>query len=323
MHSQTLSTKLATRATRCCGPCSLCTRLSSSWAQGTPVAATAWRRRQRQPELGSSCGTLPPSPRSATPAASRKATASAKEARRPRRLATAAGSGTSWSARRALRSQMTVATARAAAGRQTTARTTLKAARRRVGSAKASTRRTARRPTHSSAARSRCLAPAQPPAVHLSCVDVISSCVGSTSTHIPSPTCPRDISRPQVHGTHGAEKYYLTEVCPSAHPCNRCKEQKLQRCAAWSPLAVDLCGTTWALVFEKSRSEAHGTVTISCYPGDAPSAAGQAAAEGAGLAGEGTDEDDGQCFSKMEGDRAAHGALPHRALHLPVPAVRC
>ena len=46
-----------------------------------------------------------------------------------------------------------------------------------------------------------------------------------------------------VHGTHGAEKYYPTEVCPSAHPCNRCKEARLQRCAAYAPLAIDLCGT--------------------------------------------------------------------------------
>lgn len=69
-----------------------------------------------------------------------------------------------------------------------------------------------------------------------------------------------------VHGTHGMEKYYFTEVCPSAHPCNRCKEKRLQRCAAWAPLAVDLCGTTWGNVFDKSRSEATGFVTLSCYP---------------------------------------------------------
>ena len=37
-----------------------------------------------------------------------------------------------------------------------------------------------------------------------------------------------------VHGTHGAEKYYPTEVCPSQHPCNRCKPTKLQACAAWA-----------------------------------------------------------------------------------------
>ena len=69
-----------------------------------------------------------------------------------------------------------------------------------------------------------------------------------------------------VHGTHGAEKYYPTEVCPSEHPCNRCKEERLQRCAAWAPLAVDLCGTTWTNVFERDRSEATGYVTLSCYP---------------------------------------------------------
>ena len=70
----------------------------------------------------------------------------------------------------------------------------------------------------------------------------------------------------EVHGTHGSEKYYITEVCPSQHPCNRCKAAPLQRCAAWAPLAVDLCGTTWHLVFERSRAEATGHVTLSCYP---------------------------------------------------------
>ena len=69
-----------------------------------------------------------------------------------------------------------------------------------------------------------------------------------------------------VHGTRGAEKYYITEVCPSAHPCNRCKDDTLQRCAAWSPLAIDVCGTTWSHVFETSRSEAVGYVTLSCHP---------------------------------------------------------
>ena len=69
-----------------------------------------------------------------------------------------------------------------------------------------------------------------------------------------------------VHGTRGAEKYYITEVCPSAHPCNRCKEMRLQRCAARAPLAIDICGTTWSHVFETSRSEADGFVTLSCYP---------------------------------------------------------
>ena len=64
-----------------------------------------------------------------------------------------------------------------------------------------------------------------------------------------------------VHGTHGAEKYYPTEVCPAAHPCNRCKEARLQRCAAWAPLAIDLCGTTWANVFEAHKSEAQGYTT--------------------------------------------------------------
>ena len=69
-----------------------------------------------------------------------------------------------------------------------------------------------------------------------------------------------------VHGTHGTEKFYFTEACPSAHPCNRCKEQRLQRCAQWAPLAVDLCGTTWGRVFDSWRSEASGHVTLSCYP---------------------------------------------------------
>ena len=69
-----------------------------------------------------------------------------------------------------------------------------------------------------------------------------------------------------VHGTHGTEKFYFTEACPSTHPCNRCKDKQLNRCASWAPLAVDVCGTTWWRVFEKWRSEATGHVTLSCYP---------------------------------------------------------
>ena len=89
---------------------------------------------------------------------------------------------------------------------------------------------------------------------------------------INAPQCNADDSLKRcevtVHGSHGAEKYYITEVCPGQHPCNRCKSAELQRCAAWSPLAVDLCGTTWHLIFEASRSEATGYVTLSCYPNE-------------------------------------------------------
>jgi len=82
-----------------------------------------------------------------------------------------------------------------------------------------------------------------------------------------------------VHGTRGAEKYYITEVCPSAHPCNRCKDARLQRCAARAPLAIDVCGMTWAHVFEPTQSEAAGYVTLSCFPGkyDGEAEGGQAA----------------------------------------------
>ena len=114
----------------------------------------------------------------------------------------------------------------------------------------------------------------------------------------------------EVHGTHGAEKFYLTEACPSAHPCNRCKEQRLQRCAAWSPLAVDLCGTTWSNVFERSRSEASGFVTLSCYPhafaglesGGTSSSASDGEHEGESYSA--ADDDDGEnaCASGMDGD---------------------
>ena len=157
-----------------------------------------------------------------------------------------------------------------------------------------------------------------------------------------------------VHGSHGAEKFYLTEVgrrrerkasqaetrpraptcmsllrnlharahacaltpcharrtplllcvcwlwqaCPSAHPCNRCKESRLQRCALWAPLAVDLCGTTWERVFDKGRSEAMGFVTLSCYPQafggalDGPPR-GEQHADG---------DDDAPCDSQIKGD---------------------
>ena len=101
----------------------------------------------------------------------------------------------------------------------------------------------------------------------------------------------------EVHGTHGAEKYYITEVCPSEHPCNRCKPSELQRCAAWSPLAIDLCGSTWHLVFDKTRSEARGHVTLSCYPHEYK---GHGADE-PGEAAEG-DADAPSCYSKMAGD---------------------
>lgn len=106
----------------------------------------------------------------------------------------------------------------------------------------------------------------------------------------------------EVHGTHGAEKFYITEVCPGAHPCNRCKEPKLQRCAAWSPLAIDLCGTTWHNVFEKSRSEAMGYVTLSCYP---HSYAG--GKDGPGEEEQLVEEEEALCYSTMAGDAKAPG----------------
>jgi hypothetical protein len=103
----------------------------------------------------------------------------------------------------------------------------------------------------------------------------------------------------EVHGTHGAEKYYVTEVCPSTHPCNRCKEPRLQRCAAFAPLAVDLCGTTWHHVFEPSRYEARGYVTLSCYPrpyGEEPPRSDATAAVSSGA-----------CYSIMPGDARETG----------------
>jgi len=109
----------------------------------------------------------------------------------------------------------------------------------------------------------------------------------------------------EVHGTHGAEKYYITEVCPSAHPCNRCKETQLQRCAAWSPLAIDVCGTTWQNVFDVSRSEARGYVTLSCYPheyngGGSPQQKGQQLEAGGGAGSEGATG--AECYSEMPDD---------------------
>lgn len=103
-----------------------------------------------------------------------------------------------------------------------------------------------------------------------------------------------------VHGTHGMEKFYLTEVCPSSHPCNRCKEKRLQRCANWSPMAVDICGTNWGNVFEKTRAEAQGFVTLSCYP-NAYNGEAQGVAVDA-LKAEADADGAGQCVSRMEGD---------------------
>lgn len=95
-----------------------------------------------------------------------------------------------------------------------------------------------------------------------------SSCWQCQGVNAPQCNPPDSLKRceVEVHGTHGSEKYYITEVCPAAHPCNRCKEMRLQRCATWSPLAIDVCGTTWSNVFERSREEAAGYVTLSCYP---------------------------------------------------------
>ena len=95
-----------------------------------------------------------------------------------------------------------------------------------------------------------------------------SSCWQCQGVNAPQCNPPDSLKRCEVsvHGTHGVEKYYITEVCPSAHPCNRCKEASLQRCAQRHPLAIDLCGTTWGNVFERSRAEADGFVTLSCYP---------------------------------------------------------
>lgn len=98
---------------------------------------------------------------------------------------------------------------------------------------------------------------------------------------------------------------YITEVCPSAHPCNRCKETQLQRCAAWSPLAIDVCGTTWQNVFDVSRSEARGYVTLSCYPheyngGGSPQQKGQQLEGGGGAGSEGATG--AECYSEMPDD---------------------
>lgn len=111
-----------------------------------------------------------------------------------------------------------------------------------------------------------------------------------------------------VHGTHGMEKFYFTEVCPSQHPCNRCKDPRLQRCAARSPLAVDLCGTTWSNVFEKSRSEATGFVTLSCYPhayrGEPTASSSSAMVAGTAAVGDTLGESSRApvCVSSLEGD---------------------
>ncbi len=104
----------------------------------------------------------------------------------------------------------------------------------------------------------------------------------------------------EVHGTHGAEKYYITEVCPGAHPCNRCKEPKLQRCAAWAPLAIDLCGVTWANVFDPQKSEAKGFVTLSCYPNRFEGSAGPGDED----AGPGEDEEEADEEEMEEADEA-------------------
>ena len=49
------------------------------------------------------------------------------------------------------------------------------------------------------------------------------------------------------------------------------------QCAQWSPLAIDLCGTTWGHVFDTRKSEAQGHVTLSCYPHAFSADAGAAA----------------------------------------------
>ena len=118
----------------------------------------------------------------------------------------------------------------------------------------------------------------------------------------------------------------ITEVCPGQHPCNRCKDPKLQRCAAWSPLAIDVCGTTWGNVFERSRAEATGYVTLSCYP--------RAYTGSDGRPGEDDDEEedeggDGGCYSTIPND-AHEGAcvpsthtLPAASSRLVAPRYAC
>ena len=52
----------------------------------------------------------------------------------------------------------------------------------------------------------------------------------------------------RVIGADGAPSsfpFLITEVCPAAHPCNRCKDPSINKCARWDPIPFDLCGANW------------------------------------------------------------------------------
>jgi len=67
---------------------------------------------------------------------------------------------------------------------------------------------------------------------------------------------------------------YVNEVCPAAHPCNRCKPRAQQRCAEYEPLHMDVCASSWAAAFGDTPQEATATwVTLSCFPHERPDAA--------------------------------------------------
>ena len=67
-----------------------------------------------------------------------------------------------------------------------------------------------------------------------------------------------------VFGPRGNGTLEVTEACPSAHPCNRCKGAR-NPCASYDPLHVDVCGLRWADFFSPSEGEAEALVTLSCF----------------------------------------------------------
>ena len=65
-----------------------------------------------------------------------------------------------------------------------------------------------------------------------------------------------------IFGPRGNGTLEVTEACPSAHPCNRCKGAR-NPCASYDPLHVDVCGLRWADFFSPTEGEAEALVTLS------------------------------------------------------------
>ena len=89
---------------------------------------------------------------------------------------------------------------------------------------------------------------------------------GDLGVRPPRCTPPAGLRGCEVHvfGPRGNGTLEVTEACPSAHPCNRCKGAR-NPCASYDPLHVDVCGLRWADFFAPAEAEAEALVTLSCF----------------------------------------------------------